>query len=381
MPWYGNHDVGEAYITTDGTNRGWWGTLITDSCTWAPAPYMSNTNAAQPGAIWYWVKCNTVFPTPTPTLTPTPTITETPTPTPTLTITPTVTTTPTMTSLTSCETGPSFSVTNVGSSAYSINDGTGAQDNPCLKLFRGQTYTFTLSNPAHPFWIKTQPGNGVINAYNDGITPNNGMNVGVMTFTVPCDAPDILYYNCQFHSLMGGTIFILGDCGTPTPTPTISYTPTMTPTPTLTETPFETQTPTPTSTLTPTMTSLTSCETGPVFSVINVGASAYSIDDGTGAQNNPCLELFRGQTYTFNINNANHPFWIKTQRGKGVNNAYNDGVSPSNGINVGVMTFTVPCDAPDILYYQCQFHNIMGGTIFILGQCPTPTPTPTLTPS
>jgi hypothetical protein len=127
------------------------------------------------------------------------------------------------------------------------------------------------------------------------------------------------------------------------------------------------------------MTSLTSCELGPVFSVTNVGASAYSIDDGTGAQNNPCLELFRGQTYTFNINNANHPFWIKTQRGKGVNNAYNNGVSPYNGINVGVMTFTVPCDAPDILYYQCQFHNIMGGTIYILGECPTPTPTVTIT--
>lgn len=172
---------------------------------------------------------------------------------------------------------------------------------------------------------------------------------------------------------------------TPTPTnevtPTPSVTPTLTPTQTTTLTPTQTQVDmTPTPTQTPTMTSVVSCQTGTTFTVVNVAASAYSINDGNGAQNNPCLNLLRGETYTFNINAAAHPFWIKTQPGKGVLNTYDNGVT-NNGTNIGTLTFTIPCDAPSILYYQCQFHNLMVGTIYITGECPTPTNTPTQTPT
>lgn len=54
MPWYSNHGAGDAFITTDGNNSGWWGTLITDG-DWSPAPWIENL-ITQPGIIWYWVR-------------------------------------------------------------------------------------------------------------------------------------------------------------------------------------------------------------------------------------------------------------------------------------------------------------------------------------
>jgi len=46
---------------------------------------------------------------------------------------------------------------------------------------------------------------GTGNAYNSGVT-NNGIDNGTITFVVPYDAPSTLYYICQFHSGMAGTI-------------------------------------------------------------------------------------------------------------------------------------------------------------------------------
>ena len=57
MPWYANRAAGGAYITTDGNNGGWWGTLITPDG-WTPAPWMNQlgTTGGYPGIIWYWVR-------------------------------------------------------------------------------------------------------------------------------------------------------------------------------------------------------------------------------------------------------------------------------------------------------------------------------------
>ena len=40
-----------------------------------------------------------------------------------------------------------------------------------------------------------------------GVT-NNGAVSGTITFTVPTDAPNTLYYNCEFHGSMTGMITI-----------------------------------------------------------------------------------------------------------------------------------------------------------------------------
>jgi hypothetical protein len=83
-----------------------------------------------------------------------------------------------------------FRVENSRTSAYVID----YQSNPTLSLVRGNTYTFTLVlDGVFPFYIKTQPTLGTTNQYNDGVT-NNGATTGTITFTVPQDAPDTLYY-------------------------------------------------------------------------------------------------------------------------------------------------------------------------------------------
>ena len=96
-----------------------------------------------------------------------------------------------------------FSVTNSGMSAYSIN----GVNNKTLDLFRGVTYSFTVTAPGHPFWIQTTNS-----AYdNTNIYPgvsNNGTQNGTIVFNVPLDAPNTLYYVCEYHSVMKGTINI-----------------------------------------------------------------------------------------------------------------------------------------------------------------------------
>ncbi len=134
--------------------------------------------------------------------------------------------------------------------------------------------------------------------------------------------------------------------------------------------------------------------------------------------NNPTLTLFRGQTYKFKINAPNQPFTIRTNFDTGslryvpgraylagskvvfdgklwsaktdiaasdgstitidsqdwqfVENIsvgsvldYNKGVS-ENGLETGTLTFTVPYDAPDILYYQSSNNQDIFGR-FVVG--------------
>jgi hypothetical protein len=98
-----------------------------------------------------------------------------------------------------------YNVTNSGASAYTIN----GASNPTLTLVRNQTYFFTVNASGHPFWIKTAATTGTGDQYNTGVT-NNGDDVGGITFTVPAGAPNTLYYICQLHSSMQGTINIIG---------------------------------------------------------------------------------------------------------------------------------------------------------------------------
>jgi hypothetical protein len=98
-----------------------------------------------------------------------------------------------------------LTVTNSGESSYTIN----AQSNPTLTLVRGSTYTFNVTASGHPFWIQTVAApysSG--NVFNTGVT-NNGADTGTITFVVPVGAPNTLYYVCQNHSVMAGTINVI----------------------------------------------------------------------------------------------------------------------------------------------------------------------------
>jgi len=83
-----------------------------------------------------------------------------------------------------------------------------------ITLYRGFTYTFdqsASSNSVHPLRLSTTSdgSHGGGSQYTDGVTytGSQGSN-GLLTFTVPLDAPDTLYYYCQNHANMGGEISI-----------------------------------------------------------------------------------------------------------------------------------------------------------------------------
>ena len=103
------------------------------------------------------------------------------------------------------------------------------------------------------------------------------------------------------------------------------------------------------------------------------GSSDYvfSGDGFPSSQNDPTLYLMRGQTYKFTNNTGGHPFRIQsTTATSGGGTAYNDGVTnqDATGATNQTLTFVVPMNAPDTLYYQCIAHPAMFGTINILTQ-------------
>ena len=104
-----------------------------------------------------------------------------------------------------------WSVVNQSSSAYRFTGPgglDGSADNSTIYLARGQTYEFNLNASGHPFQIQTTSGGyNAGNVYTTGVT-NAGAAVGVIKFEVPFSAPNTLYYVCQNHSNMAGTIVI-----------------------------------------------------------------------------------------------------------------------------------------------------------------------------
>ena len=104
---------------------------------------------------------------------------------------------------------PTFAVSAPDSSAYQFNGaGTTADNNPTLYLRKGETYIFDMNSSGHPFYIQTSSGaynSG--NVYTDTIT-NSGAQSGIISWTIQMDAPATLYYVCQYHAAMAGTINI-----------------------------------------------------------------------------------------------------------------------------------------------------------------------------
>ena len=75
---------------------------------------------------------------------------------------------------------------------------------PTLHLKIGETITFNVDAPNHPFYIKTAQGIGT-NDLVTGIT-NNGTTSGTISWT-PTTA-GTYYYQCSLHSEMNGTIIV-----------------------------------------------------------------------------------------------------------------------------------------------------------------------------
>ena len=104
-----------------------------------------------------------------------------------------------------------FRVSNDRISSYTID----YQPNPTLTLVRGNTYIFNLNlTGVFPFFIKTIASLGNINTYDSGVL-RNGSSTGIITFTVPQDAPDTLYYaSANEYNLRGQINIVDGTPGT-----------------------------------------------------------------------------------------------------------------------------------------------------------------------
>ena len=83
-----------------------------------------------------------------------------------------------------------------------------SSSDPTIYLVRGQSYQFENTMGIHPFRIQSTINGSVGTQYNNGVT-NNDVSNGILTFEVPFDAPDTLYYQCTAHASMGGKIYIL----------------------------------------------------------------------------------------------------------------------------------------------------------------------------
>lgn len=105
------------------------------------------------------------------------------------------------------------------------------------------------------------------------------------------------------------------------------------------------------------------------YNVATLGNSAFTFTGNAYGSNPNIGPFYRGGTYTFNVSTAGHPFYLTEDSGAGfVAGQYVDewtsGVTNSRATS-GSVTFVVPQDAPDVLYYQCGNHASMRGTIRI----------------
>ena len=111
--------------------------------------------------------------------------------------------------------------------------------------------------------------------------------------------------------------------------------------------------------------------TGPSNIVRNYNVTAMSSKFSIDGVEQATLNVIRGFTYTFNQTdnlNSNHPLALSTTS-DGTHSSggvqYTDGWGNNGGVagSTLISTFTVPLDAPNILYYYCQNHAGMGGNI------------------
>ena len=107
------------------------------------------------------------------------------------------------------------------------------------------------------------------------------------------------------------------------------------------------------------------------YGVAFANAGAYTFSGPAMGDNETLGPVYRGGTYTFNLDAtlSGHPFYLTTDDGTNFAagtyaSEYTTGVVGSRN-EAGTLVFTVPADAPDTLYYQCGNHAAMKGTINI----------------
>ena len=97
------------------------------------------------------------------------------------------------------------------------------------------------------------------------------------------------------------------------------------------------------------------------YTVTTANGSVYQFDITSG--DNPSLEFIRGATYRFDYSShTGHPVLFSSTNPDSSTTAYTTGTS----IASNVISFTVPHDAPDTLYYYCSaYPSSMNGSISV----------------
>jgi len=95
-----------------------------------------------------------------------------------------------------------YYVSNSGTGGYLVN----GVLNGTINFVKGKKYRIIVNAVGHPFWIQTSYGAyNPADVYSTGVT-NAGTDSGSILVELPLSAPDDLYYACQYHSTMKGTI-------------------------------------------------------------------------------------------------------------------------------------------------------------------------------
>jgi len=95
-----------------------------------------------------------------------------------------------------------YYVSNSGTGGYLVN----GVYNGTINFVKGKKYRIVVNAVGHPFWIQTSYGAyNLANVYSTGVT-NAGTDSGSILVELPLSAPDDLYYACEYHSTMKGTI-------------------------------------------------------------------------------------------------------------------------------------------------------------------------------
>ena len=105
----------------------------------------------------------------------------------------------------------------------------------------------------------------------------------------------------------------------------------------------------------------------------SIGGDDQYIFTPPGLVRNPVIKLYRGQTYTFDVDSPSNPFIIKTARSSGQSDPYLDQsllYTDTTGktvtsLEAGTITFTVPYSCPDILFYTSTANANLGGVFEI----------------
>jgi hypothetical protein len=122
--------------------------------------------------------------------------------------------------------------------------------------------------------------------------------------------------------------------------------------------------------------------TSHVIDVTNTGDTAYVLTgndrDGSVSGNNPTVTVGVGDIIQFNVNITGHPFLIKTVNSNGTANQLPNYTGSGNGVvgngagdaTTGVVTLYTSGLSGVTLYYNCQTHAAMNGSIAIGGAGP-----------